>query len=217
MEDEAVVALVAHNPPSGFRSPDSLRPPTASGSRGFIGVSVAMAAIAAGLLWWKLGSAAPSPAGATTPNSPSATSPVVDEAPPPPPPPAPTPIESGRAVEAKPSKRPSGVQSAPGGCAGACKGSVSVELQSALRAKAGAARTCYERALRQNAMLQGRMTVSVRVSPEGNTCGASVVSDGLGDPAVSSCVARVMRSGSLPAPTGGCVDVQVPLSFVSKS
>src|SRR5437868_4185499 len=85
------------------------------------------------------------------------------------------------------------------------------------RSAAGSVRGCYERALRQNQMLQGKLMVAVKVGAQGQTCGASLASDTLGDGAVASCVLQKFRSGTFPAPIGGCVDVQVPINFTPKT
>jgi hypothetical protein len=207
------VTLMRYTPFSGI-SVDSMRPPITSRAGPFMVVAVTMAVATGGLLWWKL---APEPA---APASPAASAPtalqVLDRALPPPPPPPALPSSATETASAKSPQSARTAGAAASGCAGHCTGSATAELQSALRAKAGLARSCYERALRQNAMLEGRMTVAVRVGPQGRICGANVVSNGLGDPAVAHCVAGILRSGSLPAPSGGCVDVQVPMSFVGR-
>src|SRR5947199_316750 len=59
--------------------------------------------------------------------------------------------------------------------------------------------------------------VAVKVGAQGNTCGASLASDTLGDGAVASCVLQKFRSGTFPAPIGGCVDVQVLINFTPKT
>jgi hypothetical protein len=38
----------------------------------------------------------------------------------------------------------------------------------------------------------------------------------MGTPAVANCAANVFRNATYPAPRGGCVDVNVPLSFVAQ-
>ena len=193
-------------------TPDSLVPPTQSRAGRLIVATVAMGLATSALLYWKLAQGRPAEKTAAV-AAPRAIAPSVrHEAPPPPPPPAPT-TEKPQPEKTAPAKS----SGAPNRCSGACTGSASAALQSALRAKAGAARGCYERALRQNEMLQARMTVGLRVGSTGRVCGASVVENGLGDPGVASCVLGLMRSGTLPAPEGGCVDVQVPMSFVGRS
>jgi len=104
--------------------------------------------------------------------------------------------------------------SGPSLCAGPCNGNAPPSLRSALSSTAGAARGCYERALRTNSMLEGRMMVAVRVASNGNVCSASVVQDSVGSPQVTSCVTSLFSGKRFPPVTDGrCADVQVPLSF----
>lgn len=193
---------------------DSLIPPTRSHAPALIAVAMGMAVVGGGLLWWKLGGASPAHASAALPPAASSPAERLTAAPPPPPPP---PAASEEPSKSQPEEKRAQLPAQVSPCSASCKGSVTNQLVSALRSKAGAARSCYERALRQNEMLQGRMTIGVRVGTNGSVCGANVVSDSLGDPSVASCVTRMIRAGALPAPTGGCVDVQVPLSFVGKT
>jgi hypothetical protein len=133
--------------------------------------------------------------------------------PPPPPPvevdlPAQTPAAVARAEPPRPAAR------RLTGCDAECVGNATVDLQSALRAKAGQARSCYERALTHNSTLAGAALINVRVGPNGEPCSASVGQDALGDAAVTNCVVQRFRTGKYPKPAGGCVDVAVPISFV---
>jgi TonB family protein len=84
-----------------------------------------------------------------------------------------------------------------------------------LAGRGAQARSCYERALRTNTMLQGRMVVSLRIGPSGSVCSANVTQNEL-DPGVGNCVAQMFRTTSFPAPKGGCVDASVPLRFEPK-
>jgi hypothetical protein len=70
--------------------------------------------------------------------------------------------------------------------------------------------------LRVNSALQGKLTVNVRVDPQGNVCSTSVVEDAIHSNEVSNCVMGMFRSAKFPPPTGGCVDAKVPLSFVPR-
>ncbi|MBI5537972.1 MAG: AgmX/PglI C-terminal domain-containing protein [Deltaproteobacteria bacterium] len=99
-------------------------------------------------------------------------------------------------------------------CASPCQGTDTPALSSAMRGAAGSSRGCYERALRTNSMLQGRLKVGVRVAANGTVCSASIVEDGMHSAEVSSCVLGLFRGRPFPAPAGGsCVDVTIPLSF----
>jgi hypothetical protein len=189
--------------------PESTTPPPKHGSSSaFIGAVILMLLAMGGLLYWKFSSK-------ETPTAqlpiPSATAtPVLEEAPPPPPP-----IEPDAGKVQEPVKKKV-VASGGGGC-GTCSGEVPPQLRSALASAANSARGCYERALRQNAMLQGKMLVSVKVGTQGNSCSANMVSDTLGDPSVATCVLQKFRGGSFPAPKGGCAEVNVPISFIPKT
>jgi outer membrane biosynthesis protein TonB len=137
----------------------------------------------------------------------------LDHAPPPPPPVVPE-ASAPQPTERKVQRAGRG---AGGGCDGECDGKVTSVLQSALQAKGFQGRGCYERALRQNPLLEGRLGIQVRVGPQGQVCSANVTADSFRDPGVSSCVLQLFRSASLPPPNGGCVDVQVPLNFIPKT
>ena len=64
-----------------------------------------------------------------------------------------------------------------------------------------------------NNMLEGRMSVAVKISSTGHVCSANIVKNEVGDPGLTSCVLQMFRSGTFPQPKGGCVDAQVPLNF----
>jgi hypothetical protein len=147
---------------------------------------------------------------------------AVDPPPPPPPEPeapspapaAPAPSSATAAPKAAAGTAAQNKRSSP--CDASCGGSATAELQSALRAKAGQARSCYERALSHNSELQGSLTVQVRIGPGGEVCAATLGKDKLGDPAVTGCVVQRFRGGPFPKPSGGCVDVEVPINFVPR-
>ncbi len=189
-------------------------PPTKKSSLGLLLLGGLLVLIGGGAVFWKLNQKpkeqvveervklAPAPSAAES----------SDEAMPPPP--------SVEEVAPTPSAAPSdsGVtkSSGPSGCLASCPGSAGAALQSALRARGGQARGCYERALRTNSQLAGKMSVQIKLSPTGSVCSASISGDTLGDAAVSSCVLSNFRSGVYPAPQGGCVATEVPLNFISK-
>jgi hypothetical protein len=102
-----------------------------------------------------------------------------------------------------------------GGCDAKCTGKAPAELGAALVARAAQARRCYNSALAQDSSLKGHVTITVRVGPTGNVCSANVTANDMGTPAVANCAANIFRqSGTLPSPSGGCVEAPVPLSFV---
>ena len=185
--------------------------PKRSSGAPYIAAIVVLVLLIVGLVWFKF----------SRNGEPEQQTPVIQtvsqtETAPPPPVfdiPAPPEIDAGSDAEPDAKKSPS----AGGGmslCSNPCTGNAPPALRSALSATAGAARGCYERALRTNAMLQGRMMVAVRVASNGNVCSASVVQDSVGSSQVSSCVVGLFRGKRFPPVTGGrCADLQVPLSF----
>jgi outer membrane biosynthesis protein TonB len=128
----------------------------------------------------------------------------------PPPPPVEETPEAGRV-----GPRVATATAATGGaCESKCTGTSPPELAAALRVRAGQARRCYNSALASDSTLRGHVSVSVRIGPGGNVCSAVVASNDMGSPVVASCAANIFRTASYPAPHGGCVDANVPMSFV---
>jgi TonB family protein len=211
--------------PAPSQPPPSTNIPGKQGSPApyVIGI-VLLVAGAIGLFCWK--SKQPPPT-VTTTQSAGVTASV--SAPPPPPqmqfaPPPPPPIDepdAGSDAGAKPvAKGPAGAGTgtggpvAPGPC-GKCEGQSNGALNSALTGKARSAQGCYNRALRTSEV-SGSMTVSVQVSATGAVCGASLANDSVHSSEVASCVLGRFRGQSFPPPTGGCVTVNIPISFTIK-
>jgi outer membrane biosynthesis protein TonB len=180
----------------------SKRPQSSSGAIYIIAVIALIAAIG-GLVFWKVRGAND----AMTPPPP----PVMANPPPllePPPPPPTAEAELGRDAAVKATNY--------NPCTAKCSGTGNSAMNAALSARAGSARPCYERALRVNAALQGKLMVNVRIDPQGNVCSASISDDAMHSPEVSNCVMGMFRSAKFPPPTGGCIDAKVPLSFVPR-
>ncbi len=96
-----------------------------------------------------------------------------------------------------------------------CTGGTTPDLESALAFRAKQAHRCYDTALAQDNSLQGKVSISVRIAPNGNVCSAGVASNDMGSAGVGQCVANMFRqSGHFPSPKGGCVDANVPIAFV---
>jgi hypothetical protein len=70
--------------------------------------------------------------------------------------------------------------------------------------------------LRQDETLQGKLTVQLRISPEGQACRVKVAQDSMNNATINACIVRNFSAGTYPAPRGGCVDAQVPLNFVAQ-
>jgi len=75
--------------------------------------------------------------------------------------------------------------------------------------------TCYERALKDNNLLQGSMTVLLTIGASGSVRAVSV--DGtLRDRQVYACVKRVAKTWTFPKPSDGCVRTSVPFQMMPK-
>jgi outer membrane biosynthesis protein TonB len=99
--------------------------------------------------------------------------------------------------------------------AATCGGNVSTELSNALAFRARTAHKCYDEALAQDSTLKGQVVIAVRVGSNGNVCSAAVQSSDLANPGVAPCIANRFRQGArLPAPTGGCAEVNVPMRLL---
>lgn len=196
--------------------PSSLPPSKVPGSGSnapLIVVAVLLVLVMGGIVFWKLSSkdAQPPPTVASVAPTPTQTRPMNMDAPPPPPDddkPEPS------ASAAKP-KAPGGA--AGGGCGSGCNGTAGAGMSGQISAMGGAARGCYERALRNNAQLQGRIVVGLSIDTSGTICGASIASDSMGDGSVAQCVLSMFRGKKVAAPTGGCVQASVPLNFQPKT
>jgi len=86
-------------------------------------------------------------------------------------------------------------------------------VRQALRAKLGAVKYCYERALKGDRTLAGKVTLQVVFSSDGAAAQVHVLADGLGDPSVSGCMAAKLRDARTTAPLGRPATVRVPYVF----
>jgi outer membrane biosynthesis protein TonB len=81
-----------------------------------------------------------------------------------------------------------------------------------IRGQMGGIRSCYERALRNNPTLSGRLEVRFTIGTSGRVTSAS--SSGLSAaPEVGSCVVSRVRGLVFPTPEGGSVDFSFPFNF----
>jgi hypothetical protein len=138
--------------------------------------------------------------------------------PPPPPPPSPTAEPTASAASSSDAKADATGKPGAGGpspCSACNAGTPSSALNSALAGAAGQARSCYNKALQRDSGAGGQLTVSVRVGPSGQVCGASVSNDTTGG-GISSCVLQKFQGRTFPPPTQGCATVNIPISFSVK-
>ncbi len=98
-----------------------------------------------------------------------------------------------------------------------CRGSLeAAQLRAVIKGQPSKqVQTCYERALKDDNLLQGSMTVLLTIGASGAVRAVSV--DGtLRDRQVYACVKRVARTWKFPKPSGGCVRTSVPFQMLPK-
>ena len=93
-------------------------------------------------------------------------------------------------------------------------GTLSVsEIASVTKRKQAGIQSCYERRLKQNPNLKGKVKVQITIMPSGRTSDVSVIEDTIGDSAVGVCIVNEILRWRFPKPEGGEVTVAVPFIF----
>ena len=82
-----------------------------------------------------------------------------------------------------------------------------------VRSRLGAIKACYERALKRNPNLSGKVVIHWTITQAGTVSGVDVETDTLGDAEVASCIKSLIARWRFPAPAGGSVDVSFPFVF----
>lgn len=74
---------------------------------------------------------------------------------------------------------------------------------------------CYQRALKRNPKLSGKVVVRLSINTMGATTNVTIESDSLGDDQVASCIKSYAQRWRFPPPEGGTAEVSVPFVFQS--
>lgn len=82
-----------------------------------------------------------------------------------------------------------------------------------VRSRLGAVKACYERALKRNPSLSGKIVIHWTITAAGTVSGVDVENDTMGDSEVASCIKSLIARWRFPAPSGGSVDVSFPFVF----
>ncbi len=89
---------------------------------------------------------------------------------------------------------------------------------STIKTRIKAIQACYERELRRNPALAGKVTVEFTIQPRGNVTDAKVAGNTTGDDAVAQCVMEtVQRFRFNPGPEGGSVSYSYPFVFAPQN
>ncbi len=101
-----------------------------------------------------------------------------------------------------------------GSCGSVCTGSANDELGESVSRRAASARACYEQELKADPAAGGRLLVTLTVADDGRPCSTQVSSSTMSvSPEFEACLKRLFDTRYAP-PTGGCIRVILPLSFV---
>ena len=91
-------------------------------------------------------------------------------------------------------------------------------VTSLIRQRIRAIQTCYERELRNNPTLAGRVLVRFTIQPTGSVSGATAQENTTGSPAVATCVVTtISRFRFTPGPDGGSVTFAYPFVFAPQN
>lgn len=98
-----------------------------------------------------------------------------------------------------------------------CEGDLArAALQSVIDSNRAQVRSCYERRLKVNNVLQGDLKLKIKVAPSGSVTATSITGS-LKDNEVFSCVRGIASSWKFPPPQNGCAVIQVPFQFSPKT
>jgi len=84
-----------------------------------------------------------------------------------------------------------------------------------VRARLGAIKGCYERSLKRNPNLSGKIKIRWTITAAGTVSEVEIEEDSMGDAEVTSCIRGLVKRWRFPAPSGGSVDVVYPFVFQS--
>ena len=89
---------------------------------------------------------------------------------------------------------------------------------SQIKKRLRAIQTCYEKELRKNPSLKGKVTVQFTIQERGNVTGAKATQNTTGSPAVADCVVGKIRGFRFnPGPVGGSVSFSYPFVFQTQN
>ena len=97
-----------------------------------------------------------------------------------------------------------------------CQGKPQQELVAAITARAGQARSCYERLLATVPNASGRLLVGMRIEADGQVSRVSMLENTVRDEGLSACVKSKLLRNYPRGPLGGCAEVNVPIRFEPK-
>jgi hypothetical protein len=98
-----------------------------------------------------------------------------------------------------------------------CEGDLArASLQTVIDSNRTQVRSCYERRLKVNNVLQGDLKLKIKVAPSGQVI-ATAITGTLKDNEVFGCVRGIASGWKFPPPQNGCAVVQIPFQFSPKT
>ncbi len=90
------------------------------------------------------------------------------------------------------------------------------DLQKVFRKHSGQAQKCYERALKRNQNLAGRVLLEITIGRDGSVVSVDARGDTLQSNQVNGCLEELAQGWSFPSPSGGAARVRKPYTFSPK-
>lgn len=88
------------------------------------------------------------------------------------------------------------------------------KINAIIKSKQKALQDCYERELRKNPNLSGKIVVRFTIGEDGKVSDVRIESDTMGNPDVADCILSRIRRWIFPKPDEGTVTVSVPFVFI---
>ena len=82
-----------------------------------------------------------------------------------------------------------------------------------IRMRLGSVKACYERRLKANPKLRGKIVIGFTINTRGRVIETSVASNTMGDSKVAQCIMSHIKRWRFPKPEGGDVSIEFPFVF----
>jgi len=86
-----------------------------------------------------------------------------------------------------------------------------------INARFAQVKSCYERRLKNNPLLEGKLDLNINISTKGKVRAITVNRDTVGDSEMLKCVRQTINRWSFPKPTGGSVVIGKTFNFKKKT
>jgi hypothetical protein len=87
------------------------------------------------------------------------------------------------------------------------------EVNKTVKSRLTALKMCYEKALKDNPSLKGKIILRFAIGKNGRVTSSSIASDYIKDPGVSSCLIEKVKTFAFTKPDGGEVELTFPIVF----